>query len=100
MGTVSAYMVPHPPLIVPEIGRGEEKKIRNTIDAYDEVAGRIGRLKPDTIVLISPHQTMYADYFHISPGAGAAGECGAVGAGQVSREALRGYDFGMQEVCS
>lgn len=39
MGTVSAYMVPHPPLIVPEIGRGEEKKIRNTIDAYDEVAG-------------------------------------------------------------
>ena len=61
MGTISAYMVPHPPLIVPEIGRGEEKKIRNTIDAYDEVAGRIGRLKPDTIVLISPHQTMYAD---------------------------------------
>ncbi len=93
MGTVSAYMVPHPPLIVPEIGRGEEKKIRNTIDAYDEVAGRIGRLKPDTIVLISPHQTMYADYFHISPGAGAAGDFGPFGAGQVRLEAAYDTEF-------
>lgn len=93
MGAVSAYMVPHPPLIVPEIGRGEEKKIRNTIDAYDEVAGRIGRLKPDTIVLISPHQTMYADYFHISPGAGAAGDFGPFGAGQVRLEAAYDTEF-------
>lgn len=93
MGTVSAYMVPHPPLIVPEIGRGEEKKIRNTIDAYDEVAGRIGRLKPDTIVLISPHQTMYADYFHISPGAAAAGDFGPFGAGQVRLEAAYDTEF-------
>lgn len=93
MGAVSAYMVPHPPLIVPEIGRGEEKKIRNTIDAYDEVAGRIGRLKPDTIVLISPHQTMYVDYFHISPGAGAAGDFGPFGAGQVRLEAAYDTEF-------
>ncbi len=93
MGTISAYMVPHPPLIVPEIGRGEEKKIRNTIDAYDEVAGRIGRLKPDTIVLISPHQTMYADYFHISPGAAAAGDFGPFGAGQVRLEAAYDTEF-------
>lgn len=93
MGTISAYMVPHPPLIVPEIGRGEEKRIRNTIDAYDEVAGRIGRLKPDTIVLISPHQTMYADYFHISPGAAAAGDFGPFGAGQVRLEAAYDTEF-------
>lgn len=93
MGTISAYMVPHPPLIVPEIGRGEEKKIRNTIDAYDEVAGRIGRLKPDTIVLISPHQTMYVDYFHISPGAGAAGDFGPFGAGRVRLEAAYDTEF-------
>ena len=32
-----AFMVPHPPLIIPEIGRGEEKKIQNTIDAYHEI---------------------------------------------------------------
>ena len=69
-----AFMVPHPPLIVPEVGRGQEKNIQNTIDAYHEVGRSIGRLKPEVIVLISPHQTMYADYFHISPGTGGRGE--------------------------
>lgn len=38
-----AYMVPHPPLIVPEVGRGQEKNIQNTIDAYHEVGRSIGR---------------------------------------------------------
>ena len=58
MGITTAYMVPHPPFIIPEIGRGEEKKIQATIDAYEEIAGRVGQDRPDTIVLISPHQTM------------------------------------------
>ncbi len=53
-----AFMVPHPPLIIPEIGRGEERKIQDTVDAYREIAGRIAALKPETIVLISPHQVM------------------------------------------
>ena len=39
-----AFMVPHPPLIVPEIGRGEEHRIRDTVDAYHEVGRRIGEL--------------------------------------------------------
>lgn len=28
MAIQAAFMLPHPPLIVPEIGRGEEKKIQ------------------------------------------------------------------------
>lgn len=92
MGILSAYMVPHPPLIVPEIGRGEEKKIRNTTDAYEKVAEDIGKLRPDTIVLISPHQTMYADYFHISPGEGASGDFSQFRAEQVKMDAV--YDTG------
>ncbi len=68
MGVIAAFMVPHPPLIVPEVGGGEEKKIQNTINAYQEVACEIGALQPETIILTSPHQVMYADYFHISPG--------------------------------
>ena len=87
MGITTAYMVPHPPFIIPEIGRGEEKKIQATIDAYEEIAGRVGQDRPDTIVLISPHQTMYADYFHISPGEAASGDFRQFGAGQVRLEA-------------
>ena len=69
-------MLPHPPLIVPAVGRGEEQKIRKTIDAYHETARRIAACRPETIVLISPHQVMYADYFHISPGESANGDFG------------------------
>lgn len=93
MGIISAYMVPHPPLIVPEIGRGEERKIQDTVHAYEEVARRIGSLRPDTIVLLSPHQTMYADYFHISPGVGASGDFGQFWAGQVKIEADYDTEF-------
>ena len=88
-----AFMVPHPPLIVPEIGRGEERKIKNTVCAYHEIGRRIADLKPETIVLISPHQTMYADYFHISPGDHAEGDFGQFRAGQVRMEADYDTEF-------
>ena len=34
MSIIAAYMVPHPPMIIPQIGRGTEKQIQETIDAY------------------------------------------------------------------
>ncbi len=35
MAIRAAFMVPHPPLIIPEIGKGGEKSIQDTIDAYE-----------------------------------------------------------------
>ncbi len=98
MGITAAFMVPHPPLIVPDIGKGEEKQIQKTIDAYKEVAKRIGMHRPETIVLLSPHQTMYADYFHISPGSGAAGDFSRFRAGQVGMKVSYDTDF-VEELC-
>jgi len=73
MALEGAYIVPHPPLIVPEIGRGEQLKISKTIDAYNEVANQISIIKPDTIIVISPHSTSYSDYIHIASGEEASG---------------------------
>jgi AmmeMemoRadiSam system protein A len=73
MSILLAYMVPHPPLIIPEIGRGEEKKIETTRAAYVRAAKEIVSLDPETIILTSPHSVMYRDYFHISPGECALG---------------------------
>ena len=83
MGILAAFMVPHPPMIVPEIGRGSEKQVRATIQAYEQVAREIAALEPDTIVITSPHALMYADYFHISPGKSAKGSFSDFRAGQV-----------------
>ena len=73
MAVAAAFMVPHPPLIVPEVGRGGEKQIEKTADAYRRVAEEIAGLKPETIIISSPHAVMYRDYFHISPGREARG---------------------------
>lgn len=82
-----AVIVPHPPIILPEIGRGETEKISKTIQAYQQAAGFVAGLRPDTLVVTSPHTVMYADYFHISPGEHARGDFGAFGAAQASIEA-------------
>lgn len=87
MSIVGAVMVPHPPLIVPEVGRGGESVIRETTDSYVKAAEFIRDLAPDTIVLSSPHSTMYADYLHISPGSHASGDLGMFGAPQVHFDA-------------
>ena len=83
MPVVAAFMVPHPPLIVPAVGRGGEKEIEETTRAYLRVAEEIASLKPETIVLSSPHAVLYADYFHLSPGKEASGDLGRFQAPEV-----------------
>ncbi|MHB8128233.1 MAG: AmmeMemoRadiSam system protein A [Mobilitalea sp.] len=93
MSLVGAFIVPHPPLIVPEIGKGEEKKVSNTINSFREVAKRIATLRPDTIILTSPHSILYSDYFHISPGKSAKGNFGGFGAEKVAFQVEYDEDF-------
>ena len=80
MPILSAYMVPHPPMIIPEVGKGSEGQIRETVLAYEKAADEIAGLAPDTLIVTSPHAVMYRDYFHISPGKGAKGSFGRFGA--------------------
>lgn len=98
MGILAAVMVPHPPLIIPAVGGGEEKKIQQTIDAYKEAAKQIAACKPETVVILSPHQIMYADYFHISPGRGAKGDFGSFRAKDVKFEVAYDTEF-VDELC-
>ena len=72
MALLAGFMVPHPPMIVPDVGRGSEAQIEETIRAYEQVADEIAESKPETIIITSPHSIMYADYFHISRNTGRA----------------------------
>ena len=83
MSIIAAFAVPHPPLIVPEVGGGKESAVQATIDSYHAVARRIAQIRPQTIFLISPHATSYADYIHISPGDSASGSLSKFGAPKV-----------------
>ena len=61
MSILAAFMVPHPPMIVPAVGRGSEAQISKTIRAYEQVAEEIAALEPDTIIITSPHSVMYGE---------------------------------------
>lgn len=65
MSILAGYFVPHPPIIIPEVGRGEEKKIQQTIDAYRSIAKQIQSQNPDTIVVSSPHAPSYREHVFI-----------------------------------
>ncbi len=93
MSVVGAIVVPHPPILLPEVGRGEEKKISATDAAYRKAAALVKELDPETIVLLSPHSVMYADYFHISPGRAAKGDMRQFHAPQVKIRAEYDSDF-------
>ena len=84
MPLLAGFMVPHPPLIVPAVGRGGEAEIEETTRAYEQVAEEIAALKPETIIITSPHSIMYADYFHISPRDSVKGSFISFGAPEVS----------------
>jgi hypothetical protein len=41
MPVIYACVLPHPPLAVPAVGCGEERKVQKTLDAYDKIAMKI-----------------------------------------------------------
>ncbi|MDR1797700.1 MAG: AmmeMemoRadiSam system protein A [Clostridiales Family XIII bacterium] len=92
MGIVAGFVVPHPPLIFPEVGRGKQRGIQATIDAYQKVSEEICALAPDTVVVVSPHTELYADYFHISPGGSAAGDMTQFGVSAQKLSVTVSYD--------
>lgn len=80
MTILAGYAVPHPPLIVESVGRGEERAIQHTIDAYRSVAERICALRPQVIVISSPHAPLYRDGFHVTTDTVLEGSMEAFGA--------------------
>ena len=84
MSIIKAFVVPHPPLAVHEVGRGREEEIIKTIESYKEVAKEIKKIKPETIIITTPHTVLYNDYYHISPGYNATGSFKNFGASNVT----------------
>ena len=84
MPIIGAFMVPHPPLAVYEVGRERTVDIKTTIDNYNEVVKEVARLKPDTIVISSPHAPLYKDAFYIINDTYAKGDFNRFGAKEVS----------------
>lgn len=60
---VFAGIAPHPPIMVPEVGREAIAEVRASIDAMAELTERIIGSGAETVVLISPHAPLEAVAF-------------------------------------
>lgn len=80
MSILAGFIMPHPPLIVPQVGRGKQHEIQKTTESCIAAAKEIAAIKPVTVVIISPHLVTYSDYIHISPGKTAEGSLAQFGA--------------------
>jgi len=63
---VGAYIFPHPPVAVPEVGRGREAEIKNTLNSFRKSAEEIYGINPDTIVIITPHAPFFRDFIYVN----------------------------------
>lgn len=87
MGKIlGAYLMPHPPVIIPEIGKGQEQKIEKTVKNLKKIGSDIAEKKPDTIILISPHGALFKDAISIMGLPVLKGDFGRFGAKNVKIE--------------
>jgi aromatic ring-opening dioxygenase LigB subunit len=62
MITFSCF-VPHPPIIIPDIGKGELNKVNDTLSALKKLADDLVSSEPDIILIISPHGLLDTNIF-------------------------------------
>jgi AmmeMemoRadiSam system protein A/AmmeMemoRadiSam system protein B len=60
---VFAGIAPHPPIMVPEVGREAIAEVRGSIEAMREFTERLIKSGAETVVLVSPHAPLEARAF-------------------------------------
>ena len=60
---VFAGVAPHPPIMVPEVGREAIVDVRSSIDAMATLTERLIATRAETVILISPHAPLEPDAF-------------------------------------
>ncbi|HBP38394.1 MAG TPA: AMMECR1 domain-containing protein [Clostridiales bacterium] len=80
---LAGYVLPHPPVIVPGVNRGPHEAAA-TEAAMRQLAGEFARIRPETVVILSPHAPMFSDYLFMYDATVLTGSLGRFGAGQAS----------------
>ena len=76
---VFGIIAPHPPILVPRVGRDEAHVAEATLDALRTASAALDRFNPETIVLMSPHAPAAADTLMIDGSARFSGNLSQFG---------------------
>ncbi len=69
-------LLPHPPIIVPEVGRERLADCRATVDACRELTRRLMAARPDRLFMVSPHSPRRGSAFGLWTGHHLRGDLG------------------------
>lgn len=78
------FLMPHPPLIIPAVGKGQEMQIQRTIDSCNAIGKEIHSADIDTIIIITPHGTVFSDAVALIEVEKLSGDFGNFGAKKVT----------------
>jgi AmmeMemoRadiSam system protein A len=70
---------PHAPLLIPEVGQEDLEKVRATREAMEEMGRWLWEAAPETVVVISPHGTVFYDAVGIMTEKRLEGDFGSFG---------------------
>ena len=63
MSLVLSAIVPHPPLLIPAIGKENLSRLKTTKENYEKIEHDLYVCQPDTIIIISPHGVIQPNIF-------------------------------------
>lgn len=58
---IPVFFVPHPPLAVPAVGRGQEFQIEATLKGLQSIGDKIADIAPETIIYVTPHGNAFKE---------------------------------------
>lgn len=58
-----ACFVPHSPILIPEVGKENLEKLKDTAEAYKSLEHDLYSSKPDILIIISPHANVQTNQF-------------------------------------
>lgn len=99
MPVLGAAYMPHPPIVIPEVGKGDEVMVEKTASAMRKVGEEINTAGPHTIVCFSPHGTLQPDYVGWAANPTFVGDLGGFGAPEVNFEYKNNLDL-VERICT
>jgi AmmeMemoRadiSam system protein A len=77
---------PHPPIVIPEVGKEEASKVMTTYKSMQKLAAEIKEINPEVIVAVTPHGPVFSDVLTITGLQTLQGDLASFGAPEVKIE--------------
>lgn len=87
-GLVFGCIVPHPPILIPEVGGGREAEVAATIRGLEALGRELAEAQPEALLLVSPHGASHRQAMGVLTARSSSGNFVSWGA--------RGLDFSFE----